>query len=773
MKKVELLSPAGSIEAFYASINAGADAIYLGGKSFSARAFANNFSNEKIAELIEYAHIHKVKVYITINTLIFEEEIKSCLDFIEFLYHHDVDGILLQDIGLTSLIHQKFPDLILHASTQLNCHNVAQAKALINLGFSRIVLARETPLDIVKKIKNLGVEVEVFVHGALCVCYSGLCLMSSFIGGRSGNRGRCAQPCRNKMNVVSKDFISNDYAISTKDLNTIEYIDKLIEAGVDSLKIEGRMKREEYVYQVVSAYRKSIDAYYKKERIDFKKESEDINKLFSRGNTKGFLFNEARTNLLNQKTSSHQGVHLGTVIGVKKDGVLVKIDSELNLNDGIRFNNKYQTGQLVQNMRINDKEVIYAKKGDIVFIKKYDVKVYVNDEVIKTSDYHQLNMIKKQMEKEKKVGISLVVKAFLDSPLILELTFNDMKIKVQSDYLIEKAKMNETSEEYIIHQLSKLGNTPFVIDNLSLKKDEGIFIPLKTINDIRRKGVNELIELIKKSNKYQLINNEYVPLVRKVEQEKDFYLDVQVENEEQLLEVMKYPYKHIFIQNKTLFEQYKNDDRMMFSLNRINDLDEQIGENRQIIPYLKEVKGTNIYTSPYFYVVNSYSLEYVYSLGYNNAILSYELSKDRIFDLINEYFARNFIYPRVSMPLYGYIDLMIIKSCPIATSLGIKKDHCNLCKKQSFELKDRYNETYLMMHDESCNTRILNSYPLFLLDNINELKSMHISSGVIYFTIESIEQVKRISSLAFDALDNKMIETIKNTTKGHYLKKID
>ena len=189
MKRIELLSPAGSLESYKAAISAGTDAIYLGGKSFSARAYASNFSNEEIKGLIEYAHQRDVKVYITVNTLIFEDEFKQAVEFIDFLYKNDVDGVLLQDLGLAYYLHTVYPELILHASTQLNCHNVAEAKALINLGFKRIVLAREVSIEEAKKIKDLGVEVEVFVHGALCVSYSGQCLMSSFIGNRSGNRG--------------------------------------------------------------------------------------------------------------------------------------------------------------------------------------------------------------------------------------------------------------------------------------------------------------------------------------------------------------------------------------------------------------------------------------------------------------------------------------------------------------------------------------------------------------------------------------------------------
>ena len=294
MRKVELLSPAGSLESFKAAISAGADAVYLGGKMFSARAYASNFSNEEIKELIEYAHIRDVKVYVTVNTLIFEDEFDEAIKFIDHLYKSDVDGVLLQDLGLANYLHICYPELVLHASTQLNCHNLSEAKALMKLGFKRIVLAREVSLQEAKKIKELGVEVEVFVHGALCVSYSGQCLMSSFIGNRSGNRGRCAQPCRNEMKVISKDKESDKFGISTKDMCSVEYINQLLDIGIDSLKIEGRMKKEEYVYQVVSSYRKSIDGYYSNQKVNYQEEIFKMKSLFNREFTKSYLFNDRK-----------------------------------------------------------------------------------------------------------------------------------------------------------------------------------------------------------------------------------------------------------------------------------------------------------------------------------------------------------------------------------------------------------------------------------------------------------------------------------------------
>lgn len=265
MKKVELLAPAGNLESLYAAVQAGADAIYLGGNKFSARAYASNFDDKTMEEAVEYCHLYNVKVYVTINTIMKEKELKEACKYAEFLYNVGVDALIIQDIGLASLLREKLPELELHASTQMTVHNGEAALSLSKLGFKRIVLSRELSLKEIEYIsKTLKIETEIFIHGALCVCYSGQCLMSSMIGGRSGNRGRCAQPCRLPYEIVNKKDKDKDkgYILSPKDMCTIEDIKEIIESGASSLKIEGRMKRPEYVAGVVSEYRNVIDNFY-------------------------------------------------------------------------------------------------------------------------------------------------------------------------------------------------------------------------------------------------------------------------------------------------------------------------------------------------------------------------------------------------------------------------------------------------------------------------------------------------------------------------------
>ncbi len=278
MKRVELLAPAGNYEAFLGAIHAGADAVYLGGEKYGARAYADNFSDEEIISAIRYAHILGKKVYLTINTLMKQEEYEALCEYVLPFYENGLDGAIIQDMGAFFALQKAFPGLELHASTQMTLTSELGVKYLKEIGASRVVPARELSLDEIKTIKEqIDIELECFVHGAMCYCYSGQCFFSSILGGRSGNRGRCAQPCRLPYKLSEKG--QENYPFSLKDMCTVEFIPKLIEAGIDSFKIEGRMKKPEYAAGVTAIYRKYIDLYYEKGGADFKVSSEDMDNL--------------------------------------------------------------------------------------------------------------------------------------------------------------------------------------------------------------------------------------------------------------------------------------------------------------------------------------------------------------------------------------------------------------------------------------------------------------------------------------------------------------
>ena len=332
MKDVELLAPVGSFEALKAAVQNGANAVYLGGKDFSARASANNFDRNELKEAVRYAHIRGVQVFVTANTLIKQNEIYDFIEYAKFLYDIDVDAVILQDVGMARLIKKELPDFEIHASTQMVAHSLEDVKYLESVGFDRVVLAREVNVEEIKYIcDNCDVDIEVFVHGALCVCYSGQCLMSSMIGNRSGNRGRCAQPCRQKYELIdvhTGEVINSngDYLLSPRDLNTIEEIDKLIDAGINSLKIEGRMKRPEYVATVIGSYREAIDEYLSTNKVNISDGTmSDLYTIFNRKFTKGLLLGEVGKDVMNSEIPNNQGLYIGKVLDHNKRTKRLKI----------------------------------------------------------------------------------------------------------------------------------------------------------------------------------------------------------------------------------------------------------------------------------------------------------------------------------------------------------------------------------------------------------------------------------------------------------------
>ncbi|MGL4790537.1 MAG: peptidase U32 family protein, partial [Anaerotignaceae bacterium] len=344
LKKPELLSPAGSMESLIAAVNNGCDAIYLGGQQFSARQYASNFDLETLETAVDYCHVRNIKVYVTVNTIYKDKELKELISFVANLYRMGVDALIVQDLGAAKLIKKNFPNMQLHASTQLTANNLSDVKALGEEGFSKVVLSRELNLKEIEEIVDgTDVQIEAFIHGALCVCYSGQCIMSSIIGGRSGNRGRCAQTCRLPFSLYN-DYskVAEGHLLSTKDMETVSILPKLIEAGITSFKIEGRMKSPEYVAGVTKIYRKYIDMYF--ETPDkYKVEESDMKillQLFNRGGfTQGYYENHSGESMMSPKRPKSWGVQTGFVDSFdKKSGrATIRTREPLIPGDGIEI----------------------------------------------------------------------------------------------------------------------------------------------------------------------------------------------------------------------------------------------------------------------------------------------------------------------------------------------------------------------------------------------------------------------------------------------------
>lgn len=656
MYKPELLAPAGSMESFKAAIEAGADAIYIGGKMFGARSFAPNFSNDEIKEAVYYAHLYGVKVYVTVNTLIYDNEVDELLDYVKYLHRVGVDAVIMQDIGMIDLVRKTLPDLDIHASTQAHIHNLDGTLLMEKLGLKRTVLARETSIDQIKYIKeNSKIELEIFVHGALCISYSGQCLMSSLIGGRSGNRGECAGSCRLPYDLVdanNKKLNKDKYLLSTKDLNSLDNIGKLIDIGVDSFKIEGRMKRPIYVYMVVSLYRKAIDSYLKYHEVRITQQDiYDLKKIFNRGFTKGFLFGTDNNTFTNPFRPNHIGVKIGRVINYKNGYATVKLTDDLCVGDGIRILGDTDTGMTVTTLFNNHNKVSSATKGEVVTFKIDDVKV--DSDVLKTTDKKQVQELETCINaKNRKVDIEGTITLKVGEMLKLELT-DKVNIVNVSYGKVEKALKAPMSDEDITSHLSKLGDTPYRINSIKIIKDDNIFVNLKDLNEIRRQGISALNEkrtFIKpyKEGKYEIDVPDFDTTQN---------VNIEVPNIDIYNLIKKDNYNYIYMDDISNI----NDSRVIYKTPRVVDSYEDIKGNIEVSELGGLTQYSNYMTGVFLNVTNSYSVAFLHAMGSSKVTLSYELSYRQVDDIIRSYVSRYHKHPNTEVIIYSRIEAMISK----------------------------------------------------------------------------------------------------------------
>ncbi len=708
MKKPELLSPVGNFESLKAAILAGCDAVYLGGKLFGARAFSNNFTDDELVEAIKYAHLFDVKVYVTVNTLIYENEVSKLMNYVDFLYKNNVDALIIQDIGMMDLIRKTYPLLELHASTQMHIHNLEGVKLVEKLGLKRVVLARETSIDLIKKIKeNTNIELEIFIHGALCISYSGQCLFSSLIGNRSGNRGSCAGSCRQKYNLIVNNRKVNEenYLLSSKDLCSLENIGKLIDIGVDSLKIEGRMKSPSYVYLVTKLYRKAIDSYLECGKVNIDLEDlNDLKKVFNRNYTKGFLFNEF--DIVNSYRPNHLGIEVGKVIKSKNNYISIMLTDDLNINDGIRFVED-DVGFVVTSIFKDKKRIDHAKKGEIIEI--YSKEKIRGTKVVKTTDYLVDKRINKLLKQTRKIKIDGYLEARLNQPLFLKINDGTNKVIVTGN-IVEKSITSPISSDRIKEQLNKLGNTIYEFANLELINDRNIFISIKELNDLKNKAINLLNE--KRLYKNNYLKKEYKIEVPDFQKERNY--NVLVADLKTYKNIKENNYKYIYMDND-LYNQI-NDTRKVLKLNRVLE-SHQNYDCKLLIGELGSLGYQDIMTDFSLNITNSYAVAFLHSLNVKQVTLSYELTDTQIKDLIDGYINRYHKQPNLELIVYGKEEAMISK-------YNINKKH-NVDK--SF-LEDRFKNKYPviikdgLMYIYNYKIRNLNNHNKYFEMGINNLR---------------------------------------------------
>ena len=505
IKKIELLSPVGDERGLKAAVNSGANGVYFGAKSFNAREYAaENFDDKAIENAIKFAKLRNVKVYITVNTLVYNDEIDKAILLIKNIYDMGADAIIVQDLGIIDIVRNNL-NIPMHASTQMSCNNTYSVKLLEKLGIERVVLARETSIENIKEIrKNTNIELETFIHGALCVSFSGQCAYSYLHGGRSANRGACAQACR-----MEYSGGKTDYPLSAKDLMTIDIIPNLIEAGINSFKIEGRAKRSEYVAITTSIYRKAIDFALQNKNIETKKYKESLIKIFNRGGfSEGYYYNSK--DIFENYKPNHNGEFIGKITDYKKNKIYIKTDKELNVYDGLSFGESGKIGMQISDL-YKDNIRVKNGKGNLSFSAVLK-NINVGDKVYRTTDKSQMdeaNIIIESDNFKHLLNLNCIIDYDKKIKFRINSNYNEkLNLEYISDYLVEEAKNSETKESDIIKALSKTGGTVFKFENINIIINfEMPFIPVKVLNEARRSIINSLEKILIQNRKIDYDKN--------------------------------------------------------------------------------------------------------------------------------------------------------------------------------------------------------------------------------------------------------------------------
>lgn len=723
MTKHELLVPAGDMESLNQAIANGADAVYVGCKNFGARKFAKNFDNEEILTAIKLCHLYGAKLYVTMNTLVKDSEVPQFLGQIEFLYKSGVDAVLIQDFGMLCLVREKYPDLEVHASTQANTSSEKTAELYYKLGVKRVVLSREMTLKEIENIKT-PIEKEVFIHGALCMSYSGCCLMSSMLGNRSGNRGECAGCCRLPYNLEkgTRTLIANKYLLSTKELNTSTRFKELLDSDITSFKIEGRMKSPEYVGFVTRFYRALIDSYCSSVNIEAM--NKNLKTIFNRGFTEGYLFDAAESDILNADSPNHIGLEIGKVLDVDKQKIKIELKEDLNQQDAIRFLNSGK-GFIVNYLYdYTGKLVSSQKKGSICYV---DNKVDLTDKdiVCKTQDYQLMTSLKKLPIR--RIPVTIQVKAKIGEPLEITMSDGENAFKVTGK-VVEVSQTAPLSKQRIREQVEKLGETPFMSKTTIVEADPDVFIQIKEINELRRTLTEQLVQ--KRMNKTVEFKTNEVKLFTP-ETRLEPCLTASVYTREQLEMCNRFKLKRIYIRDRELYKEYKMNERMYYVPPR-NSRDPLNGYDSKAIisEYFDFKQKENIVGDYGLNVTNVYTAYYIYKLGLQPITLSVELSSEEIINFINTYVKTFNSYPNIEILAYGKVDNMIIKGNILNISTKVYE----------YKLRDNKNRLFPVYYD-GINTHVLN-HENKTLDDVKLLKKY--ASIRLDFYDESADTVKRL-----------------------------
>lgn len=826
----ELLAPAGSYDILVVAINAGADAVYVAGQRYGARAFAQNFTSEELEQAVRYAHLNGAAIHVTVNTLFNSNEILEVLKYIQYLYRIGVDAVIVQDIGLIYLINKFIPEMEVHSSTQMTLRDYNSVLWAHDEGIKRVILPREMSIDEIKDIStrlkedNVKMDLEVFGHGSLCYCISGDCYMSSFISGRSANRGACAQPCRSMYKLrYHNHSISNGCLISTHDLATYRNVKAISDAGVISLKIEGRLKSEDYVATVVNAYRTLIDHMDDEDNGELVKQlEEDLNLIFNRYYTNGYILNDSPGEVMGRESSFHQGLYLGKIISIENEDVVIEFENEdhpvLEKGDGIGFkHNNHIRGIYLDKIVEQTKEYIHIQTtrdirvGSEVYIsyskKLHDKQKQFQKEIIKP--HIPLSM---DITPNKKRSMTVNVSFMVNNDVI--------SFGYKSERKFDEAINKPLDEETIVNQMIKSGDTPFIVENVKVTNlPDNVFMPIGKINNIRRKVLDiaseKLLQYYEpdpteagsirknikkyvkdcKNNKSNVKKSDYVALNVYVDN-----LDLLTIANRNAIDRIYFDASYLYNNKDDYFNNIEEllrkayniaiDKELVWVLSAFTsdeDLKKIVEINNNLLkdniklsimgdsPSLTRTFPENsVYGSHNLNIWNEYSVAMLDKNNFKSTTISSELSKEEITELVKK--SKKYD-TQLELIVQGNQEIMVSKDDFSNLNEGFDLD---IESEEYVVLEDKENKAkYKIYFDYNNQSHFFNNDMLCLIDEIDELKEMGIESITIDGRFTKDTYLSKIISLYIQRLreshpKKKYSENVDNISysklnKGNYI----
>ncbi|MDO5539075.1 MAG: DUF3656 domain-containing protein [Eubacteriales bacterium] len=792
--KSELLAPAGSYESMKAAYAAGADAVYIGGSRFGARAYADNLDEEMMRRAIDYAHVRNKKIYLTVNTLLKDSELESLYEYLNPFYKEGLDAVIVQDFGVVNMMKETFPEMEIHASTQMNITSEYGAKLLKNMGASRIVTARELSLEEIRIIHDkVDIEIESFIHGALCYCYSGQCLLSSMLGGRSGNRGRCAQPCRlpYELHGQGKDDGNGKYLLSPKDICTLDILPDILESGVYSLKIEGRMKKPEYTAGVVSIYRKYLDIYEKNGKKDYFVSREDKNMLLDLYNRGGFSTGYYRQHngpdMMSVQRPNHQGTKAAKIISADNRCLKLQALETLHSGDVLEVPEMQNRTEIVLQNEVRDGKIFSIKRGrQLSAVGKGNI-------LFRTRSEQLLKILEKDYistEYLEKINGKLILSK--RKPAILNLVCQNCSVSVTGANP-EEAKNRPLSQKDVEKQICKTGGSGFFFESLQIEMENDLFMPLQSLNELRRNGLAELESRLLQMYQRQDGKNaqeEYLQRKNRKEENSSVRLAVSLEHTDAVGEICKTDDVDSVYIDCNAFE-CRNDFAKQGK--KFAALCKNTGKKCfYIMPWIFRQKAAEYYLKDEVWQTLSHfdgvllrnQDEYLFlrAMGYKGEMAadwnlytwnrkSQKFWRDNgiVFDTISPELNRREIIRRgcseSELIVYGHQPLMVSAQCQIKNICGCTG------KPQILTLKDRKKKEFAVKNNcQFCYNTIYNGVVTELIDCAESIRCMGLPGIRLQFTTEGKEKILSVIHRYADAFKSGYNKdaTAGEFTRGHF-----